>query len=139
MPWITPHKLTPNTHSQSVRLCSQTGRLQTTPALLQRICTAPKASNVRAARFSTSVAFETSVLTVRTVAPFAFKSVSSFTNGSSSMSARTTFIPSAANRSANPFPIPLAAPVITATTFGVACKPKLASQTCMTFKSPQLN
>ena len=124
MPWITPHRLTPNTHSQSARVCSQIGRLQTTPALLQRIWTAPKVSSVCAARSSTSEAFETSVLTARTVAPLALKSASSLTNRSFSTSARTTFMPSAANRSASPLPMPLAAPVITATF-------------CMTFVSPQ--
>ena len=115
MPWSTPQRLTPSTHCQSASVNSQdaptTGG---TPALLQRMWTAPNASIVLAARASTSAARETSVRTGSTVAPPAFISDAVLARAPSSTSARTTFIPSAAKRSAIARPMPLAAPVTTA-------------------------
>ncbi len=53
-PWMTPHRLTPNTHSQSALVLSQGVTPAPTPALLNNRWTAPNASIVRRARFSTS-------------------------------------------------------------------------------------
>src|SRR3990172_4326437 len=115
-PWITPHRLTPITHSQSSAGTSHSVPLRgTTPALLHTMCTCPKASSVRLASDSTSSGRETSVRTASTVAPPSRISFSAWASAASSTSARTTFIPSRAKRSAIARPIPLAAPVTTAT------------------------
>src|SRR6516225_5353734 len=104
------------THSQSAMAFSQMGASgPPTPALLQSRWTAPKASRVFWASASTSLAWETSVRTASTVAPEAFMLASVFVNASSSTSARTAFIPSCTQRSAMARPMPLAAPVMTAT------------------------
>src|ERR1017187_5015733 len=114
-PWITPHKLTPMTHSQSFHVASHGAPPAATPALLNSKCPWPNASSAWRASNSTSLRFETSVLTPSTVPPWVFSSVSALVRSASSMSARTTFMPSRTHRSAIPRPMPLAAPVITAT------------------------
>ena len=114
-PWITPHKLTPITHAQSFQVASHAGPPAATPALLNSKSAWPNASSVRRASSSTSLRFETSVLTLRTLPPRVFSSVSALARVTSSMSARTTFTPAITQRSAIPRPMPLAAPVITAT------------------------
>src|SRR5262245_10560538 len=114
-PWTTPQRLTPTTHSHSARVLSQMAASVPTPALLQSKWTAPKASSVFWASASRSLAWETSVRTASTVAPEAFRLASAFANGSPSTSARTAFMPSCTQRSARARPMPLAAPVMTAT------------------------
>ena len=54
-PWTTPQKLTPSTHSHSLRGISQTWPppLPLTPALLQTTWTAPKRLTLLRARSST--------------------------------------------------------------------------------------
>src|SRR5215470_3741689 len=116
MPCTTPHKLTPNPHSQFCNGWVQDGpKPPPTPALLQTICTAPNVSRVFCARVSTDSAFATSVTTPNTDAPFARISSSARRSAPSSTSASTIFIPAAAKRSAIARPIPLAPPVTTAT------------------------
>src|SRR4029077_6675216 len=110
-----PHKLTAITHSQSFQVASHAAPPAATPALLNSKCTWPNASSVCRANRSTSLRFETSVLTPSTVPPAVFSSVSALVRLASSISARTTFMPSLTHRSAIPRPMPLAAPVITAT------------------------
>src|SRR6185369_7088531 len=113
---MTPQRLTPNPHSQFCNGWFQLGpNPPPTPALLQRIWTPPKVSTVFFANASTESAFDTSVTTPSTVAPLLRISVSAWRKALSSTSARTTFRPAAANRSANARPMPLAAPVTTAT------------------------
>src|ERR1051326_2257128 len=114
-PWITPHRLTPIAHSQSFHVASHGAPSAVTPALLNSKCTWPNVSSVWRASSSTSLRFETSVLTASTVPPASFSSVSALVRSASWMSARTTFMPAPTHRSAIARPMPLAAPVITAT------------------------
>src|SRR5258708_294328 len=112
-PCTTPQKFTPTTHCQSARLASQTEAplVSATPALLHTTCTAPNVSSVVSANRWTSSARDTSQRTPTTSAPPERKRCSATASTPSSTSARTTFIPSAANRSASPKPMPLAPPV----------------------------
>src|SRR3990172_2359079 len=114
-PWMTPHRLTPRTHSQSFTVCCQITPPTPTPALLQSTCTPPKVSTVNLASASMSSPRDTSVRFEATVAPFAFISLSVRSRACCSTSASTTFIPSDAKRSAIARPMPLAPPVTTAT------------------------
>src|SRR5580700_2313244 len=115
MPWTTPKRFTPRIHSQSRSGTCHIGPPMPMPALLHTTCTLPNASNVRRANSSTCAALETSVRTAMASAlPLAIASRTS-PSGLSSTSASTTFMPSRAKRSANARPIPLAAPVTTAT------------------------
>ena len=66
-------------------------------------------------------AFPQSVWTVSTSAPFSRRPVAAASSTSSSISARTRRIPSAAKRVAKPSPIPLAPPVTTATLPAKSC------------------
>ena len=86
-----------------------------TPALLQSTCTAPNASKARSASASTLCGFETSVSTASSSAPVSRSEAAVASRASRSTSARTTRMPSSAKRCASPRPIPLAAPVTTAT------------------------
>ena len=118
MPWITPQRLTPSVHAQSASVSVHIGpALPPTPALLQTTCAAPKCSTVRAASAATAAPSCTSVRTASTLARPApgGRQASTAPSGPSSTSASTTFIPSAAKRSARALPMPLAAPVTTAT------------------------
>src|SRR3990170_3495387 len=115
IPWITPQRFTPSTHSQSFSVFCHVTPPTPTPALLHRTWTAPIVSTVNLASASTSSDLETSVRFAVTAAPAAFSSRSVRFSASSSRSASTTFMPSAANRPAIARPMPLAAPVTTAT------------------------
>ena len=70
MPWMTPHRLTPITHSKSRRGRSATfsPRLPT-PALLHTTCTPPKRSIVASASASTSDSSDVSTTTGSTSTP----------------------------------------------------------------------
>ena len=85
-----------------------------TPALLHTMCTRPKRASAASRRRSTASASETSVGTAMVSTPCAATAAAASSSRGTSTSASTTFIPAAANRSANARPIPLAAPVITA-------------------------
>ena len=114
-PWITPQTLTPSTHSQSATVFSHTTPPGPTPALLHSRCTAPKVASVFSASRSMSCARDTSVRMPITGTPALRNSVSTLRRASSSMSASTSFMPSAAKRRAMASPSPLAPPVMTAT------------------------
>src|SRR5436309_2946015 len=114
-PWMTPQRLTPITQAQSRSVSVHMGPPAATPALLHTTWAVPNSSKVRAARASTDSPFETSVRTGSTVAPVSARRLDASLRGASSMSAITTRMPSAQKRSASPNPIPLAAPVTTAT------------------------
>src|SRR5258708_5550202 len=111
MPWMTPQRLTPSTHSHWACVSVAIGPPPPTPALLHTTCTAPKRSTLLTASSSTDSAEDTSVGTVRVSTPEAATPSSASLRAPSSMSAMTTFIPSAAKRLDNPSPIPLSAPV----------------------------
>src|SRR5579883_780239 len=112
---MTPQRLTPRIHCQSARLLPQTVVPPPTPALLKSKCTAPQVSYAFCASASTSSAFETSVCTASTSAPLARISSPACLRAPASTSASTTFMPSCALFSASARPMPLAAPVTTAT------------------------
>src|SRR5690606_5548524 len=114
-PWITPHRFTPSTHSQSLTLCSQTSPPAATPALLNSRCTAPNASSVRCARRSTSAPRLTSTVSASTCAPCARNSSAVAASACGWMSASASLMPSPAAMRANSRPKPLPAPVTTAT------------------------
>ena len=114
-PWMTPHRSTPSTHSQSFRDSSATVPPPPTPALLHNSSTLPKRSNAAAASASTWSGSETSQCTSNTSVPSAPASdAAASARPASSTSASTTCIPSAAARRARASPMPLAAPVTTA-------------------------
>src|SRR5262245_29153060 len=111
---MTPHRLTPRSHSQSATVCIQVRPERATPALLHTTCTAPKRSSAACASASTSAAFDTSVRTSSACRPVAATSPAASLSAPASTSASTTCIPAAAKRSASARPIPLPAPVTTA-------------------------
>src|SRR3978361_904538 len=69
MPWMTPHRFTPSTHSQLSTVVSQVRPPDETPALLQMTCAAPYASSAASRSLSTSAACDTSARTPVTSAP----------------------------------------------------------------------
>src|SRR5882724_3348687 len=115
-PSTTPITLIPNVHFQSSSVAVQIGPAVPTPALLKSRWHAPKRSYVDLARCSMLSALETSL-------PITRDSVSGLSSATVapkppvSISVRTTFIPSSAQRIANSPPNPLAAPVITVKLF----------------------
>jgi hypothetical protein len=115
MPWTMPNTLTPMVHSQIGSGTCQAGPPRDTPALLQITCTALNRSRVRRARSSTASASLTSVTAVATSMPPAARSAAAAARAGSSISAIITRIPSAPRRRLSASPMPLAAPVITAT------------------------
>jgi hypothetical protein len=110
-----PQKLTPITHSQVERGPNQGSLRVLTPALLQTRSTPPNRSMAAAARASTASARLTSVSTLNVSTPRAFTAASAAVSSPFSTSARTIDSPALAKRSASASPIPLAAPVTTAT------------------------
>ena len=115
MPWTTLQRLTPRTQDQSASGISHASPPAPTPALLHTRCTAPKASTALRASASTASHLDTSVGTATASAPPRAMASLAWASGSSCTSARTSFIPSRAKRSAIARPMPLAAPVTTAT------------------------
>src|SRR5579862_4344796 len=114
-PWITPHRFTPSTHSQgSVGPNHGSDRLDT-PALLHTTCTAPNRWRAAAARARTEASSLTSVGTTSVSTPGRRTCSAAVASAASSTSASTTWSPEAAKRFAKARPIPLAAPVTTAT------------------------
>src|SRR5665213_3196985 len=85
------------------------------PALLHSTCAAPNRSSVNSARAATARSEDVSQTVEAMSAPSALNFAWTSARRISSMSARTTFIPSATNISLSAKPIPLAAPVTTAT------------------------
>ena len=114
-PWITPHRSTSMIHRQVSRSISHDRPPPDTPALLHATCTAPNTSIAAAPSRSTSAGFETSAVTANTSAPAERSSWATVSSVSVSTSASTTFMPCCANAVASARPIPLAAPVTTAT------------------------
>src|SRR5262245_8163148 len=115
-PWMTPIRFTPSTQRQSSRVLLQLGNpLVPTPALLQTTWTAPYLRSVSFASASTCSAFETSVTTPCTSAPASRRAAVVSASGLSSTSLSTTRMPACTNVSHMPRPMPLAAPVTTAT------------------------
>src|SRR3954451_2066753 len=112
---MTPHRLTPSTHCHDEIGPNQASAVDATPALLQTTCAAPKWSSVAAASACTDDSSETSVFTVSVSTPFAPICFAAAAKPSSSTSASTTCSPFFAKRSASARPMPLAAPVTTAT------------------------
>src|SRR5215469_7600791 len=115
IPWTTPHRLTPSTHSQAEIGPNHGSASEATPALLHTTCTAPKRSTAAAARALTADSSLTSVGTASVSAPKPAICRSASCNACCSTSARTTLSPVRAKRRASAKPIPLAAPVTTAT------------------------
>ncbi len=113
-PWITPQRLTPIAHSQSLWVTASRPPQRATPALLQTTCTAPNSVNARSARACTSVRRLTSVFTARPRRPAWVTPATVSAMPVSSRSATTTSAPSRAKSSASARPIPLAPPVTTA-------------------------
>src|SRR5216684_5216659 len=104
----------PNVHFQSSRVAIQIGPAVPTPALLKSRWHAPKRPYADVATCSMLSALETSLRNVRDCVP-GRSSATVAARPPSSMSVRTTFMPSSAQRIANSRPNPLAAPVMTAT------------------------
>src|SRR5438128_1668651 len=115
MPCSTPQRLTPSTHSQSPNSRCQVIPPWNTPALLHSRWTEPKRSYARAARASTCSGRDTSVGATTTSAPAVSTSAAASSSALTSTSAMTTRMPSPAARRASARPIPLPAPVTTAT------------------------
>src|SRR6476660_3592601 len=114
-PWMTPHRLTPRTHSHVASGASHERPPAPTPALLHATWIAPKRSTAASASACTCAPSETSVTRPSTCAPDASSFATASASAGASMSPRTTFMPSAAKADASEKPIPLAPPVTTAT------------------------
>src|SRR3954451_6655897 len=112
---MVPSRSTPSTQSHVSAGMSANVAPLSTRALFHTTCTAPNASIVWAASASTSSSRDTSVRTPTTSPPVSRSSETAVSSAPASTSARTTFIPSCTKRSANARPMPLAAPVTTAT------------------------
>src|SRR5215471_1200700 len=115
IPWMTPHRLTPSTHFHAESGPNHGSAWLATPALLQTTCTVPKRSTAAAARALTAASLLTSVGTASVLAPRPAIFSEAASSAGCSTSASTTSSPARANRSASAKPIPLAAPVTTAT------------------------
>src|SRR4029453_5863358 len=113
-PWMTPQRLTPIAHSQSLWLTDSSPPHRATPALLHTTWTPPNSAKVRAARVSTSARRLTSVRTARPRRPARPTPVTVSAMPAPSRSATTTFAPPRAKSRASARPIPLAPPVTTA-------------------------
>lgn len=111
MPWTEPMRLTAVSQFQSVSTIASRGPPMPAPALLQTMCTLPKAANASSAAFITETGSETSQATARAYAPQSVSSRRAASSGSSSMSASITFAPFEARARAKARPMPLAAPV----------------------------
>ena len=114
-PWIGPQRFTPSTQAQSASVRCHDTPAWNTPALRQTRCAPPNVSKAAAASASTAAASLTSVGTASVSAPSAATSAAASSSTAASMSAITTRMPSRAAVRDSPRPIPLAAPVITAT------------------------
>src|SRR3954451_3762356 len=112
---MVPSRSTPSTQSHVSAGMSANVAPLSTRALFHTTCTAPNASIVRAASASTSSSRDTSVRTPTTSPPASRSSETAVSRAPASTAARATFMPSCTNRSANARPMPLAAPVTTAT------------------------
>jgi len=110
MPLMTPPRLTPRSHRQSLSVRSEIRPCGPTPALFTTMSTRPKLAITAAASARTLSGSETSTLIP--VAPIDAAVASSAWR---SMSAITTVACSAISCSAMPRPIPAAPPVTTAT------------------------
>ena len=115
IPWITPYRLIPITRSHSSNGSRHASPTPAIPALLQSTCAAPNRSIVNSASSFTAVSPAVSQTCVATSAPASVSRASTSRSFGASMSASTTRIPSAMNRSARARPMPEAPPVITAT------------------------
>src|SRR4051794_29202145 len=115
-PWMTPQRLTSRIHRHSLSSNRQVAPMSATPALLQRTSAPPKRSQAVSARRSTSSKRRTSVTAVRIVLEDGrFSDCAAESRRSAWTSAMTRCMPCAARRSQSARPIPLAAPVTTAT------------------------
>jgi hypothetical protein len=113
-PWITPHRLTPSTHSQSAMVFSHTSPPAPTPALLNTKCGAPNRCATACPSASMSAAFETSTRRASTCAPACAISAAALSSASCCTSTSTRFMPSRAPMRAHSRPKPDPAPVSTA-------------------------
>src|SRR5215468_2430069 len=115
LPRKTPVALISMTRCHSSTGVSSTLPWPLTPALLTRMCNAPKWSSAVATACCQSASRVTSRRTNTASPPAARMSASTFRPSASRMSPMTTFAPSWANRHASTAPIPRAAPLINAT------------------------
>src|SRR4051812_4633423 len=115
MPWMTPQRLTSTTRCQSSSESSQLRPPRTMPALLTATCSRPNRCTTAAPSCSTAPASLTSTGSAATSAPLARSRCSCVLSCSSSRSAMNTRMSAARNASVIASPIPLAAPVTTAT------------------------
>ena len=114
-PCTTPCKFTPNTHIHSATESVACLPPPPTPALLHSTCTAPNRAKAAVASASTASAEDTSTSCVITSPPKARTDSAAVARVFVSRSAITTSSPAFANRFDMAKPIPLAAPVTTAT------------------------
>src|SRR3954470_10392968 len=112
---MTPQRLTPRTHCHDEIGPNHASAVDATPALLHTTCAPPKRSRLAAASACTDASSVTSVFTVSVSTPLVSTCFAAAASPSSSTSARTTFIPLCPKRCASANPMPLAAPVTTAT------------------------
>src|SRR5215472_13572711 len=115
MPWITPHRLTPITHSQSWWVADSSPPCTVTPALLHSTWTAPHCEKARSARACTSARRVTSVRALMASPPTPLTAATVPSMPASSTSATTMRAPARARHRHSARPIPLAPPVTTAT------------------------
>ncbi|MNF70716.1 hypothetical protein D3C84_526390 [compost metagenome] len=130
MPLITPPRLTARARCHCESLSSQQLPVCITPALLNSRSTVPKRCRAASRRCSSCVASATSVTWVSTCTPCSLSCAARRSRDSPSRSARTRCSLSVMARSARPRPMPLAAPVITATRYGCSFMAVRSSLVC---------
>jgi hypothetical protein len=115
MPYTTPKTLTRNSASRSSGEVSSRSLTWAIPALLMKTSTLPSSLATRSTSPKTASRSETSAAIATDRRPRALTSSATFSAPSALTSLMATSAPSAASRSAMALPIPLAAPVTTAT------------------------
>jgi hypothetical protein len=114
MPYTTPKTLTRNSASRSSGVVSSRSLTWAIPALM-KTSTLPSSLATRSTSPKTASRSETSAAIATDRRPRALTSSATFSAPSALTSLMATSAPSAASRSAMALPIPLAAPVTTAT------------------------
>ena len=114
MPYTTPKTMTRNSASRSSGVVSSRSLTWAIPALMET-STLPSSLATRSTSPKTASRSETSAAIATDRRPRALTSSATFSAPSASTSLMATSAPSAASRTAMALPIPLAAPVTTAT------------------------
>ena len=113
MPYTTPKTMTPNSASRSSGVVSSRSLTWAIPALM-KTSTLPSSLATRSTSPKTASRSETSAAIATDRRPRALSSSATFSAPSALTSLMATSAPSAASQSAMALPIPLAAPVTTA-------------------------